>query len=72
MALRRGDVPIPIDPLFALWFDGLRNPRIPDGTGASYVANPALLAVIRLGDAFDADARETARARDLARRARQL
>ena len=29
MALRRGDVPIPIDPLFALWFDGLRNPRIP-------------------------------------------
>jgi SAM-dependent methyltransferase len=71
-ALRRGDVPIPIDPLFPLWFDGLRNPRIPDGTGASYVANPALLAVIRLGDAFEADPRAGARARDLARRARQL
>lgn len=71
-ALAEGNVRLPRDPLFPLWFDGLRNPQISDGKGTLPATNPALLAVIRLGDAFAGDARIGARARDLARRARHL
>jgi len=71
-ALAQSDMRIPRDPLFPLWFDGLRDPRVSAAKGALPATNPALLAVIRLGDAFAGDARIGGRARDLARRARQL
>jgi hypothetical protein len=71
-ALHRADAALPRDPLFPLWFDGLRNPGIAGSASAQPASHTALLTVIRLGDAFAGDARIGARARDLARLARQL
>ncbi|HEY2864033.1 MAG TPA: class I SAM-dependent methyltransferase [Casimicrobiaceae bacterium] len=71
-ALRRSSVPLPREPLYALWFEGQRSQRIsPIGSAAS-APHAQLAAVVRLGETFAGDPRIGTLAPDLASRARKM